>query len=168
MGIRPAANDLDPARLQCCGEPPGVGDHLPAVGLELGPQGLAEAHRLLRPHGTLYVHLDYREVHYVKVLLDALFGRIPARLSYLTVAGGATFSTLTGSTMANTAMLGSMMVSWINVTFYQDLMEAMRKAIAEDRFAAWAEETKARLSAGTGTFTRPVPPRPRDADRVGR
>jgi tripartite ATP-independent transporter DctM subunit len=42
--------------------------------------------------------------------LDALFGRIPGRLSYLTVAGGATFSTLTGSTMANTAMLGSLMV----------------------------------------------------------
>jgi len=42
--------------------------------------------------------------------LDALFGRIPARLSYLTVAGGATFSTLTGSTMANTAVLGSLMV----------------------------------------------------------
>jgi len=42
--------------------------------------------------------------------LDALFGRIPARLSYLTVAGGATFSTLTGSTMANTAILGSLMV----------------------------------------------------------
>ncbi len=46
-------------------------------------------------------------------------------------------------------MLGSMMISWINVTFYQDLMVAMRKAIAEERFAAWAEETKARLSAGT-------------------
>lgn len=42
--------------------------------------------------------------------LDALFGRVPARLSYLTVAGGATFSTLTGSTMANTAMLGALMV----------------------------------------------------------
>ena len=42
--------------------------------------------------------------------LDTLFGRIPARLSYLTVAGGTTFSTLTGSTMANTAMLGSLMV----------------------------------------------------------
>jgi tripartite ATP-independent transporter DctM subunit len=42
--------------------------------------------------------------------LDTLFGRIPARLSYLTVAGGATFSTLTGSTLANTAMLGSLMV----------------------------------------------------------
>jgi tripartite ATP-independent transporter DctM subunit len=42
--------------------------------------------------------------------LDTLLGGIPARLSFLTVAGGATFSTLTGSTMANTAMLGSLMV----------------------------------------------------------
>ena len=36
---------------------------------------LAEAWRLLAEDGTLYVHLDYREVHYVKVMLDALFGR---------------------------------------------------------------------------------------------
>jgi site-specific DNA-methyltransferase (adenine-specific) len=36
---------------------------------------LAHAHRVLRSDGSLYVHLDYREVHYVKVLLDALFGR---------------------------------------------------------------------------------------------
>lgn len=36
---------------------------------------LEHAWRLLAPHGTLYVHLDYREVHYAKVLLDALFGR---------------------------------------------------------------------------------------------
>jgi site-specific DNA-methyltransferase (adenine-specific) len=36
---------------------------------------LEEAHRLLAPHGSLYVHLDYREVHYVKVLLDTIFGR---------------------------------------------------------------------------------------------
>jgi tripartite ATP-independent transporter DctM subunit len=42
--------------------------------------------------------------------LDALFGRIPGRLCYLTVTGGAMFSTLTGSSMANTAMLGSLMV----------------------------------------------------------
>lgn len=42
--------------------------------------------------------------------LDACFGRIPGRLCYLTVAGGASFSTLTGSSMANTAMLGSLMV----------------------------------------------------------
>ncbi|GAA4165727.1 hypothetical protein GCM10022286_29370 [Gryllotalpicola daejeonensis] len=36
---------------------------------------LEEAWRLLTPDGTLYLHLDYREVHYAKVLLDALFGR---------------------------------------------------------------------------------------------
>jgi site-specific DNA-methyltransferase (adenine-specific) len=36
---------------------------------------LAEARRVLAEHGTLYVHLDPREAHYVKVALDALFGR---------------------------------------------------------------------------------------------
>lgn len=36
---------------------------------------LVEAHRLLRPTGSLFVHLDYREVHYAKVLLDQIFGR---------------------------------------------------------------------------------------------
>jgi site-specific DNA-methyltransferase (adenine-specific) len=36
---------------------------------------LAEAWRLLDDHGTLYLHLDYREAHYAKVALDALFGR---------------------------------------------------------------------------------------------
>ena len=36
---------------------------------------LLEAWRLLADDGTLYVHLDYREAHYAKVLMDALFGR---------------------------------------------------------------------------------------------
>jgi site-specific DNA-methyltransferase (adenine-specific) len=36
---------------------------------------LEEAFRLLTEDGTLYLHLDYREVHYAKVLLDAMFGR---------------------------------------------------------------------------------------------
>lgn len=36
---------------------------------------LAEARRVLSPTGSLFVHLDAREVHYVKVLLDGLFGR---------------------------------------------------------------------------------------------
>ena len=36
---------------------------------------LHEARRLLTPSGTLYLHIDYREAHYVKVLLDAVFGR---------------------------------------------------------------------------------------------
>lgn len=36
---------------------------------------LEQAWRLLAGDGTLYLHLDYREVHYAKVLLDALFDR---------------------------------------------------------------------------------------------
>jgi DNA modification methylase len=36
---------------------------------------LAEARRVLADHGTLYVHLDPRESHYVKVHLDGVFGR---------------------------------------------------------------------------------------------
>ncbi len=36
---------------------------------------LAEAWRLLDDQGTLYLHLDFREAHYAKVALDALFGR---------------------------------------------------------------------------------------------
>jgi DNA modification methylase len=36
---------------------------------------LRELHRVLAPSGTLYLHLDYREAHYAKVLLDELFGR---------------------------------------------------------------------------------------------
>jgi site-specific DNA-methyltransferase (adenine-specific) len=36
---------------------------------------LERARDLLTPHGTLYVHLDPRESHYVKVALDGLFGR---------------------------------------------------------------------------------------------
>jgi site-specific DNA-methyltransferase (adenine-specific) len=36
---------------------------------------LIESHRVLAPHGSIYVHLDYREVHYCKVLMDGIFGR---------------------------------------------------------------------------------------------
>ena len=36
---------------------------------------LAESRRALAAHGSLFVHLDYRTVHYVKVALDRLFGR---------------------------------------------------------------------------------------------
>ena len=36
---------------------------------------LEEAHRILHETGTLYLHLDFREVHYAKVMLDGLFGR---------------------------------------------------------------------------------------------
>lgn len=40
----------------------------------IGPK-LEEARRLLRPDGTLYFHIDYREAHYCKLALDAIFGR---------------------------------------------------------------------------------------------
>ena len=36
---------------------------------------LREAHRLLSPTGSFFLHLDYREVHYAKVLCDTIFGR---------------------------------------------------------------------------------------------
>jgi site-specific DNA-methyltransferase (adenine-specific) len=36
---------------------------------------LEEARRVLAPDGSLYFHIDYREVHYCKVLLDGIFGR---------------------------------------------------------------------------------------------
>ena len=43
--------------------------------LEFLEPRLREFRRVLKDTGTLYVHLDYREVHYCKVLLDAIFGR---------------------------------------------------------------------------------------------
>lgn len=36
---------------------------------------LREAYRVLKPTGSFYLHLDYREVHYCKVLMDEIFGR---------------------------------------------------------------------------------------------
>ncbi len=42
--------------------------------------------------------------------IDQLLGRLPGRLSYVTVLGGTGFSTLSGSSMGSTALLGSLMV----------------------------------------------------------
>jgi site-specific DNA-methyltransferase (adenine-specific) len=36
---------------------------------------LLEAYRVLSPTGSLFFHIDYREVHYCKVMLDEIFGR---------------------------------------------------------------------------------------------
>ncbi|MDA8197370.1 MAG: site-specific DNA-methyltransferase [Actinomycetota bacterium] len=48
--------------------------HEDFIGTFLRPV-LEEAHAKLKDHGALYLHLDYREVHYAKVLLDSIFGR---------------------------------------------------------------------------------------------
>ena len=42
--------------------------------------------------------------------IDRLLGRLPGRLSYVTVLGGTGFATLSGSSMGSTALLGSLMV----------------------------------------------------------
>lgn len=36
---------------------------------------LVEAHRVMKSSASLFFHIDYREVHYAKVLLDTIFGR---------------------------------------------------------------------------------------------
>lgn len=36
---------------------------------------MLEAYRLLKPNGSLYFHIDYREAHYCKIMLDRIFGR---------------------------------------------------------------------------------------------
>jgi queuine tRNA-ribosyltransferase len=43
------------------------------------------------------------------------------------------------------AYLGAKLLSWVNPAFYQELMVAMRTAIAHNRFEGWAETTLARL-----------------------
>ncbi len=43
--------------------------------LEFIGSRLEQAHRLLTTDGTLYFHIDYREAHYCKVVLDQIFGR---------------------------------------------------------------------------------------------
>ena len=44
-------------------------------------------------------------------------------------------------------LLGAMILSWINTAFYQQLMDAMRAAIANDRFEAWAGSVIPRVTA---------------------
>ena len=42
--------------------------------------------------------------------LDVCFGRVPGRLSYVTITSGVIFAALSGSSMANTGMMGTLMV----------------------------------------------------------
>ncbi len=52
--------------------------------------------------------------------MDKLLGRVPGRLSFLTVISGTVFAALSGSTMANTAMLGSMLLPDMKRRGYAD------------------------------------------------
>jgi tripartite ATP-independent transporter DctM subunit len=54
--------------------------------------------------------------------LDKCLGRLPGRLSYLTLGGGTLFAALSGSSMATTAMMGSMMVPEMTKRGYKPVM----------------------------------------------
>ncbi len=54
--------------------------------------------------------------------IDKLLGRLSGRLSYVTVLGGTAFSTLSGSSMGSTALLGSLMVPEMNQRGYKTHM----------------------------------------------
>lgn len=58
--------------------------------------------------GELFFHTGLASRMFNAV--DSLLGRVPGRLSYVTVAGGTAFATLSGSSMGSTALMGSLMV----------------------------------------------------------
>ncbi len=51
--------------------------------------------------------------------IDRLLGRLPGRLSYVTVLGGTGFATMSGSSMGSTALMGSLMVPEMNRRGYK-------------------------------------------------
>lgn len=60
-------------RTECIGEqeyPDEYADYI-----EFLEPRMSEAHRVLDANGSLFLHVDYREVHYCKVMLDGIFGR---------------------------------------------------------------------------------------------
>ncbi len=54
--------------------------------------------------------------------VERLMGRVPARLSYVTVAGGTAFATLSGSSMGSTALLGTLMIPEMSKRGYKKHM----------------------------------------------
>src|SRR5699024_4521950 len=70
--------------------------------------------------GELFYHTDLASR--VFNVLDRILGRIAGRLSYVTVFGGTLFATLSGSSLANTAMLGSTMIPDMQARGYKKHM----------------------------------------------
>ncbi|NRA01348.1 MAG: site-specific DNA-methyltransferase [Myxococcales bacterium] len=52
----------------------GFNDHFDDLAAFLEPR-VRELHRVLSLTGSMFLHLDYREVHYCKLLCDSIFGR---------------------------------------------------------------------------------------------
>lgn len=70
--------------------------------------------------GELFFHTGLANRMFNAV--EKLMGRIPARLSYVTVAGGTAFATLSGSSMGSTALLGTLMVPEMSKRGYKKSM----------------------------------------------
>ena len=70
--------------------------------------------------GELYFHTGLATRMFNTV--ERLMGRVPARLSYVTVAGGTAFATLSGSSMGSTALLGTLMVPEMTKRGYKKSM----------------------------------------------
>ncbi len=68
--------------------------------------------------GEIFFHTGLGERMFNAI--DRLLGKVPGRLSYVTVLGGTGFSTLSGSSMGSTALLGSLMVPEMNTARLQD------------------------------------------------
>ncbi len=70
--------------------------------------------------GELFFHTGLANRMFNAV--ENLMGRAPARLSYVTVAGGTAFATLSGSSMGSTALLGTLMVPEMTKRGYKKSM----------------------------------------------
>ena len=70
--------------------------------------------------GELFFHTGLANRMFNAV--EKLMGRVPARLSYVTVAGGTAFATLSGSSMGSTALLGTLMVPEMTARGYKKSM----------------------------------------------
>ena len=70
--------------------------------------------------GEFFFHFGLAERMFNAV--DRLTGRLPARLSYVTIAGGTAFATLSGSSMGSTALMGTLMVPEMTKRGYKKSM----------------------------------------------
>jgi tripartite ATP-independent transporter DctM subunit len=70
--------------------------------------------------GELFFHTGLANRMFGAV--ERLMGRVPARLSYVTVAGGTAFATLSGSSMGSTALLGTLMVPEMSKRGYKKVL----------------------------------------------
>ncbi|OAN73484.1 C4-dicarboxylate ABC transporter permease [Sulfitobacter sp. EhC04] len=70
--------------------------------------------------GEIFFHTGLGNKMFAAV--EKLMGRIPGRLSFVTVAGGTAFATLSGSSLGSTALLGSLMVPEMEAKGYKKHM----------------------------------------------